>query len=81
MLTDFKFTYTKIYGNSNYLKELDKAREDLAISMSLEPTAEDINEMESSHEKKRTELEMIHMELKLLTTIYAKDLKINVTTN
>ena len=74
MLTDFKFTYTKIYGISNYLKELDKAREDLAILMSLEPTAEDINKMESSCEKKSTEIEMILMELKLLTTRYAKDL-------
>ena len=43
----------------------------------MEPTAEEINVMESNCEKKSTELEMILMELKLLTTRYAKDLKTN----
>ena len=77
ILANFKSTYTKIYGINNYFKELDKTREDLAISISLEPTAEEINIMESSCEKKSTELEMIIMELKLLTTIYAKDIIFN----
>ena len=67
--------FSKIYGINNYLKEINKAKEDLAISMSLEPTAEDINKMESSCEKKSMELEMILMELKLLTTKYAKEQK------
>ena len=65
----------ELYGANTYFKELDKPREELAISVSLEPTAEEINIMKSSCEKMSTELEMILMELKLLTTRYAKDLK------
>ena len=75
MLNNFKYTFSKIYGINDYLNEINKAQEDLAISMSLEPTAEDINAMESSCEKKSMELEMILMELKLLTTKYAKEIK------
>ena len=78
ILTDFKTTYIKLYGANNYFKEQYTAREDLAISVSLEPTAKEINIMESNCEKKSMELEMILMELKLLTTKYAKEQKIKV---
>ena len=75
ILEKFKLTFSNMYGVNTYLEELNMAKEDLAISMSLEPTAEDINKMESSCEKKSTELEMILMDLKLLTTKYAKETK------
>ena len=75
ILNTFKYTFSKIYGINAYLDEINKAKEDLAITVSLEPTAEEINSMESSCEKKSTELEMILMELKQLTTKYSKNLK------
>ena len=75
LIETFKYTYSQIYGINTYLDELNKAKEDLAIATSLEPTAEEINSMESGCEKKSTELEMILMELKQLTTRYAKDLR------
>merc|ERR1712059_200771 len=75
LIETFKYTYSQIYGINTYLDEINKANEDLAIATSLEPTAEEINLMETNCEKKSTALEMILMELKQLTTKYAKDIR------
>ena len=42
-------------------------------TLSLEPSMQDINKMKSNLEKKSTELFMILMDIKLLTTKYVKD--------
>ena len=75
-LNDFKPTFIKFYGTNSHTQYLNKAADILALSMFLEPTVEDINMIESSCGKECTELEMILMELKLLTTRYAKDLRL-----
>ena len=75
-LNDFKTTYINFYGANSHTYHLDEDVAKLTLSMSLEPTAEDINRMQSSCEMKSTELKMILIELILLTMMYAKDLRI-----
>ena len=50
--SDFKPTYIEMYAANGYYRELDQTKENLAISVSIEPTAEYINIMETSCEKK-----------------------------
>ena len=72
-------TYVNYYDISTYINRVEEANEILSYWLSLEPTAGEINKMPNNVAKKGTELEMVLMELKTLTTNYAKTKKISTT--
>ena len=74
----FTKTFKTIYGNKKHKEQAFHDNLKYAIALSLEPTMDDINNMESNV-RKGTELEMVLMELKQLTTRYAKDQRVKTT--
>ena len=59
-------------GTCDYLNENEKSKEELAIAMPFEPTIDTIHELEFNV-RKGTELEIILMDLKYITTKYNKE--------
>ena len=62
-------------GINEYLKQTETNKEKYAIALSLEPTAEEINEIPHELEKKSTELEITLMDLKVMTQKYTQGKK------
>ena len=76
ILKEFKPLLTQVLGINEYLKQIEPNEEKYAIALSLEPTAEEINEIPHELEKKSTELEITLMDLKVMTQKYTKGKKI-----
>ena len=79
-LENYDHTTVNYLGKSKYIDQVEEAKLKIALAMSVEPTFEGINSLESEVTK-GTELEIILLELKDITIKYTKAQKIRVLTS